>query len=65
MKQEYRDIIAYVDAVSNLAEQLQGDIIKGDKVSIETIICLSKLHVAAKRMEKLIKHVEQAKLKIN
>jgi len=65
MKQEYRDIIAYVDAATDLATYLQQDITKGDKISVESILALARLHKAARRMEKLIGHVEKMKLKIN
>lgn len=65
MKKEYIEIINYVTAASNLAEQLQGDIIKGDKISIETIVLLSKFHSAANKMSKLIDMVNQSRVQLN
>ena len=60
MKQE--DVEKYINAVSDLTDSLQSDIIKGNQISTETVVALSRLHQIAQRMKALIEFVERRRI---
>ncbi len=66
MSPELRQIIAYVDAASDLAEQVTADLkTKDRKVSDETVLKLSKFIAKAGAFQKLLDSVEAARVKLN
>lgn len=67
LKIDYHKLINYVDAASNLAEGLSGDLrgSKKGRISNETVLNLAKFYSAANAVQKLMDTVEQDKRRIN
>lgn len=67
LRMDYRKLIVYVDAASNLAEGIQADL-RGSKkglISNETVLNLAKFWAAANNVQKLMDAVEKDKTRIN
>jgi hypothetical protein len=51
---QYIKLRRYVDAASDLAEQVTKDVKKGSKITNDTVLKLSKFYAAAERIKKEI-----------
>jgi hypothetical protein len=60
-----RNLTKYVNAASDLAEALEVDIKKGNKISTETVLRLSKFVAAAKAVSSLLDDLDAVGVKLN
>lgn len=65
MTPDYLKLIKYVNCASELAESLQGDIKRGEKVTSNTVVKLSKFIAAAQAIQNLLDQVQVDTIKLN
>ena len=58
----YIELAKYVNATADLAESVERDIRNGNKISSDTVLALSKLIAAAKRVENIVDMFEDITL---
>lgn len=58
-------LVAYMDAATDLAEQMRQDLRKGDQYSNETVLRLSEFMQQANKLQKVLDMLHETTLKYN